>query len=51
MSKTVTSIRVDEELWIKAKHYAIDKGITLTDLVEKALRKEMAQGSKEKSRK
>ena len=43
MAKTVTSIRVDEELWKQAKHYAIDKGITLTELVEKALKKEMNQ--------
>lgn len=48
MAKTVTSIRIDGELWIKAKHYAIDKGITLTELVERALSKEMAQGSEKK---
>ena len=45
MAKTVTSIRIDEELWKQAKHYAIDKGITLTELVEKALKKEMRQGN------
>ena len=39
----VTSIRVDEQLWRKAKHYAIDKGLTLTELVERALKKEMEQ--------
>ena len=45
MAKTVTSIRIDEELWKEAKHYAINEGITLTELVEQALRNEMKQGS------
>jgi predicted HicB family RNase H-like nuclease len=43
MARTVTSIRVDQELWKKAKHHAIDKGITLTELVERALKKEIIQ--------
>ncbi|MFP3951786.1 MAG: hypothetical protein ACLFVP_06600 [Candidatus Bathyarchaeia archaeon] len=41
MTRSVTSIRVDKELWKKAKHYAIDEGITLADLVERSLRKEI----------
>jgi len=44
MTRSVTSIRVDKELWKKAKHYAIEEEITLTDLVERALRKEILQG-------
>ena len=46
MAKIVTSIRIDEELWKKAKHYAIDKGITLTELLERVLRKEIEEGGK-----
>jgi hypothetical protein len=43
MARSVTSIRVDQELWKQAKHYAIDRGITLTELVERALKKEIIQ--------
>ncbi len=39
--KETTSIRVDKEVWKEAKHYAIEKGITLTELVENALKREM----------
>jgi predicted HicB family RNase H-like nuclease len=39
--RNTTSIRVDKTLWRKAKHYAIDEGITLTQLVERALKKEI----------
>ena len=42
-AKLVTSIRVDKELWIEAKIYAIKKGITLTELVEQVLRREMEE--------
>ena len=45
MARSVTSISVDQELWKLAKHYAIDKGITLTELVEMALKKEIIQES------
>jgi len=44
----VTSIRVDEELWKKAKHRAIDEGIPLAEFLERALKKELAQGSEKK---
>jgi predicted HicB family RNase H-like nuclease len=43
MARSVTSIRIDEEIWKKAKHCAIDKGITLSELVEKALRQELSK--------
>jgi predicted DNA-binding ribbon-helix-helix protein len=47
MSKqTVTSIRVDEELWKEAKIYAIRNGITLADLLEKLLKEELRKGRK-----
>lgn len=39
----VTSIRVNEELWKKAKKYVIDKGITLTELIDQLLRKELKE--------
>jgi predicted HicB family RNase H-like nuclease len=45
MARTVTSIRVDQELWKKAKHHAIDNELTLTELVEKALKREITQAS------
>ncbi len=32
-----TSLNVDPEIWKKAKIHAITKGITLTELVEKAV--------------
>ena len=41
MPQTVTSVRVDEELWKKAKIHAIRKGITLTALLEELLRNEL----------
>jgi predicted DNA-binding ribbon-helix-helix protein len=46
MSKVVTSIRVDKELWRKIKHYALDKGITLTELLERLLKEELEKGEK-----
>jgi len=41
--KLVTSIRVDKELWIEAKIYAIKKGITLTELLEQLLKRELEE--------
>lgn len=40
----VASVRVDREFWKDVKKYAIDKGLTLTELVELTLRKELNQG-------
>jgi len=37
----VTSLKLDRELWKKAKIHAIAKGITLTTLIETLLRKEL----------
>jgi post-segregation antitoxin (ccd killing protein) len=39
--RTPTSINVDEDLWKKAKMKAIERGITVTELFEKALEKEI----------
>lgn len=43
MAKAVTSIRVDEELWKEAKIHAIRKGITLSELIARLLREELAK--------
>lgn len=43
---TVTSIRVDEELWKEAKIYAIKKGITLAELLEQLIRQELEKVEK-----
>ena len=43
--QVVASIRVHREFWKEVKKYAIDKGLTLTELVKQALRNEMKQGS------
>ena len=37
----VTSIRVDGELWKEAKIYAIKRGITLAELLNELLRREL----------
>ena len=44
--QVVASVRVDRGFWKEVKKYAIDKGLTLTELVEQALRNEMRPGSK-----
>ena len=46
-AKLVTSIRVDKELWVQAKIYAIKKGITLTELMEQLLRRELEENKDE----
>jgi len=43
--QVVASIRVDREFWKEVKKYAIDEGLTLTELVEQVLRKELEQES------
>lgn len=45
--RKVTSVKIDEKLWKEAKHYAIDKGVTVTELVESGLRKEMKESTLE----
>jgi predicted transcriptional regulator len=41
MAKMVTSIRVDDELWKKARIHAIEKGETMTDMMERLLKREI----------
>lgn len=37
LTKTVTSISVDEDVWKRARKFAIDKGITVSELLELSL--------------
>ena len=39
--KMVTSIKVDQELWKEAKIFAAKNDITLTELLNRALKKEL----------
>lgn len=41
MTEKITSIRIDKELWKKAKILAIKRGIVLKDLVEELLLSEV----------
>ncbi|MEM5794433.1 MAG: ribbon-helix-helix protein, CopG family [Candidatus Aenigmatarchaeota archaeon] len=42
MAKRIsTSIKIDPEILKQAKHYAIDEGITFSELVERALKNEI----------
>lgn len=45
MPQKVTSLRIDEDLWKEAKIYAIQKGTTLSDLIESLLKKEIRDKS------
>lgn len=38
-----TSINIDPNLWKKAKMKAIERGITVTELAENAIRKEIEE--------
>jgi len=37
----VTSIKIDEDVWKKAKITAIKRGVTVTDLLQTALESEL----------
>jgi hypothetical protein len=39
----VTSFRVDAELWKQARMYALDNGMTMKELLENLLRRELEQ--------
>jgi negative regulator of replication initiation len=41
MAKMVTSFRVDDGLWKKAKIHAIENGESMTDMMERLLKKEV----------
>ena len=40
-NRETTSIKIDKELWKEAKKYCIDKNITISELIEKLLEKEI----------
>ena len=46
MAKVVTSIRVDDELWKRAKIHAIENDETMTDMIERLLKKELERRKK-----
>lgn len=48
MAKVVTSIRVDDNLWKKARIHAIKNDETMTDMIERLLSKELQRREKEK---
>ncbi len=41
MERKTTSIKIDPELWKKAKIYSIGKGINVSGLIETLLKKEI----------
>jgi post-segregation antitoxin (ccd killing protein) len=41
VKRTATSLNVDEDLWRQAKIEAINRGTTVTELFEDALRREL----------
>ena len=45
--REATSIKIDPELWKEAKIEAIRREIDVSELVERALRKELRTGNKE----
>lgn len=47
MAKVITSLRVDDELWKKAKIHAIEKNETMTDMLERLLKEELERKQKE----
>ena len=47
-NRITTSIKINPELLKKAKHVAIDKGMTFSDLLEKALKDEIEKRNSSK---
>ena len=43
----ITSFRIDEDLWKKAKIYAIKQGMTIREFIEFLLRKELENRQKQ----
>jgi predicted transcriptional regulator len=41
MAKIVTSIRVDDQLWKRAKIHAIENDETMTEMIERLLKEEL----------
>ena len=47
-NKITTSIKINPQLLKEAKHVAIDKGMTFSDLLEKALKHELERKTDKK---
>lgn len=47
MGQIVTSIRVDKEVWKEAKIYCVKNNLTLGELVEMLIKKEVERKRKE----
>ena len=43
MKRVTTSIKIDPEILKQAKHFVIDEGITLSELIERALKRELSK--------
>ncbi len=41
LERETTSIKINPELWKEARKYCIDKNITISDLIENLLEKEI----------
>ena len=48
--KIRTSFKFDKELYLRAKHYVIDKHTNVKDLLESLLRKELDENGKNKKK-
>jgi len=46
MAKVITSVRVDDALWKKAKIHAIEKDETVSDMLERLLKQELERKEK-----
>ena len=42
MERVTVSLRIDPNLWKEARKYAIDKEISVAELVERAIKKEIS---------
>jgi predicted DNA-binding ribbon-helix-helix protein len=43
MERKTTSIKIEPQLWKDAKKYAIDKNMSLAELIEKLLKQELGK--------
>ena len=47
-NRETTSIKINRDLWKETKKYCIDKNITISELIEKLLEKEIKKARNEK---
>jgi len=43
MERVTVSLRVNPNIWKEARKYAIDKGVSMAELVEKSLKREISK--------